>query len=260
MTTTTNGTALTVVDKTQTASLTVYEPRSLDEAKSLATSFARSGLLSKAVDTPEKAFTLMAAGAELGLAPMAALRSLYIVEGRPVISADMMVGLVKRSPACLYWTTVDSTDTSCTVETHRRGEPQPVRRTFTKADAERAGLWGRDTWKRYPSTMLRHRAASALAREVYPDLLAGCYLPDEAEDIKAAPRVEVRPVMVQAEPLAADAVDWPARFLDAKTLVELDEVAAAFKATGINGETRKACAAAYKAQKATIEAGGEVVS
>jgi hypothetical protein len=40
-------------------------------------------------------------------------------------------------------------------------------------------LASKDNWRKQPGTMLRHRAAAALAREVYPDVTLGLYTPDE---------------------------------------------------------------------------------
>lgn len=160
-------------------------PRTLDEVARMAKMAHASGLAR--VASPEAAGVILLTGAELGLSPMQSLRGIYVIDGKPVLSADLMVAVVKRSDVCVYWRTVESTDTSCTVETQRDREPAPARKTWTRADAERAGLLGKKPWQQYPSDMLRHRAAAALAREVYPDLLLGLYTPDEIEPIADAP-------------------------------------------------------------------------
>lgn len=124
--------------------------------------------------------TIMA-GHELGLEPMAALRGMYVVKGRPVLSADTMVAVVLRSGKAQYFENVESTAERATYATKRVGSEREQRTTFTIDDARTAGLSG-DNWKKYPAAMLRARAKAVLARDVYPDVLAGCYETDEARD------------------------------------------------------------------------------
>jgi hypothetical protein len=58
------------------------------------------------------------------------------------------------------------------------------------ADAQRAGLVKEDSgYRKHPSSMLRARASSNLARMVYPDVLSGCYLPDEIDEIRTPEQV-----------------------------------------------------------------------
>ncbi len=93
-----------------------------------------------------------------------------------------MAALCKsRSDVCLYFRMVESTDKVARYETHRRGEPVPTPMAFTWEDATRAGVTGKDNWKRYPAAMLRARCITALARAVYPDLAMGVYDPDEVD-------------------------------------------------------------------------------
>jgi hypothetical protein len=121
---------------------------------------------------------------------MQSLRGIYVVNGRPVLSADLLVAIVRRSGLCESWRTVESTATTCTIETLRRGETAPARKTWTADDARRASLAGKGTWGAYPAQMLRHRCAADLAREVYPDVVLGLYAPEEfgAEDPSGTPR------------------------------------------------------------------------
>jgi hypothetical protein len=174
-------------------------PRSADEAYSFAERALRSGLLSNEIRSPEAAFTVLVTGMELGLQPMQALRGIHVIKGKAVLSADLIVALVKRSEVCEYFRLVKTTAEFATYETKRKGEPEPTPYTFTREMAKRAGLTG-GNHDRYPETMLRHRCAAALARMVYPDVVLGIYEESEGEEIKReeerrpAPRVEVLPV------------------------------------------------------------------
>jgi hypothetical protein len=173
-------------------------PTTVAELKELATIAINSGLLSRELQGKgaQAAFIIIATGMELGLSPMQALRGIHVVEGKPVLSADLLVALVKRSGACEYFRLVESTPERATYETLRKGEPKPTPLTWTMEDARRANLVGRQNWKAHPAAMLRARCAAALARAVYPDLLLGVYEESEGEEIAAS--AAPRPTTVEA--------------------------------------------------------------
>lgn len=164
-----------------------------DAAEKIATKLSKSSLLPSAVrGKPADLSVILLTGHELGLSPMQALRSIHVVEGRPVLSADLLVGLCKKHPACKYFRLIESTDEKATYETQREGEPEPTRITWTIQQATKAGLTSRHNWKAHPAAMLRARAAAALARAVYPDVAMGIYDEDEAaEFIDAGGGVQV---------------------------------------------------------------------
>ncbi len=179
----------------------VFMPRTMGEAWKLSETFHESGLLPRGVSSPAAAFTIIATGAELGLSPMASLRSIHIIEGKPVLSAALIAGIVQRRPdLCEGFALVESSETIATYETTRRGQT-PVRMSFTIEQAQRAGLTGKDIWRKYPHAMLRARASAELARAVYPDVVGGLYDPDEIPGAEVR-TVEPRPV-VQSPPQQA---------------------------------------------------------
>lgn len=158
--------------------------RNIDDVERLARIAVASNYT--ACRRPEEAAFLLMTGRELGLSPMQSLRGIYVVSGKPVLSADLMVAAVRRSGLCESWRVVESTPQRCEIETLRKGETVPARRVWTMDDAKRAGLAGKGTWAAYPTVMLRHRCAADLARQEYPDVLLGLYDPDEMD---AAPAV-----------------------------------------------------------------------
>jgi hypothetical protein len=130
---------------------------------------------------------------------MASLRGIYEVSGRPVLAADMMVAVVRRSGLCESWRVVESSPTTVTITTKRKGESESESCTWTIEDAKRAGCGGQ-TWQRFPRQMLSHRCAAELARRVYPDVLLGLYTPDElgSDDAPASEREVVVSEVAQA--------------------------------------------------------------
>ena len=122
-----------------------------------------------------------------------------------MLSADGLVGVVLGRGIAEYFACIDESETSVTYETKRIGSPHPQRCTWTIQDANRAGLGG-DNWKKYPRAMLKARCKAALARDVYPDVLAGCYEEDEGREI-AQRATSAPPARVEPEPVDAEVVE-----------------------------------------------------
>lgn len=157
-----------------------YEPTSIGEAMRLAGLLVASRLIPKSITTPEAAFVVMATGRELGLTTMQSFRTIHVIDGKPSLSADLILGLVKTSTnVCSYFVLVESTDQIAKYKTQRIGEPSPTEMAFSIADAKKAGIADKDNWRKYPAAMLRARAITQLARAVYPDIVMGLYDPDE---------------------------------------------------------------------------------
>src|SRR5687768_16369102 len=111
---------------------TALVPTSLAEAKELAVTYAKSSLLPADLRGKEAdVFVTIMAGHELGLASMAALRSIHIVKGKPILSADGMVAVSLSSGLAEYFSCVEADATHATYVTQRRGAPLPTRLTFT---------------------------------------------------------------------------------------------------------------------------------
>jgi hypothetical protein len=155
----------------------------MPNAMGLATTLSKSALIPVALrGKPGDVLVVLLTGQELGLGAMQALRSIHVVDGKPSLSADLMVGLCqRRRDVCEYFMCKETTPTRATYVTKRAGDPQPTELSWTLEQAKQAGLAGRGTWSKYPDAMLRARCASALARLVYPDLLGGVYDSDSDE-------------------------------------------------------------------------------
>lgn len=135
---------------------------------------APSGMIPTALGKkPENVLAVVLAGAELGLAPMASIRGLTLINGKVGMASDLMAAIVLKSGAAEYFRCTETTDKKATFTTKRKGQPEQAL-SFTIEQAEKAFLKG-DNWKKYPEAMLRARAQSALARLVFPDVLFGVY-------------------------------------------------------------------------------------
>lgn len=176
-------------------------PTDMDSAYRLAKAVCMAGMAPKGLDTPEKAMVAIMHGLEIGLTPMAALQRIAVVNGRPTIWGDGAIGLVRGSGACEYVAERiegqgDNMVAIC--EAKRRGEREPIVRTFSVADAKRAGLWNKQgPWQQFPSRMLAMRARAFCLRDGFADVLGGLYLKEEVEDtVNAAAPPPPPPVLV----------------------------------------------------------------
>ncbi len=177
--------------------------RTLD---AIAARLYKAGVFPRTVQNADVAFAVILAGYELGFAPMASVRGITLVNGKVSLGADATVAACARHrDVCGYFSCVTSTDKRAEYVTHRVGAPAPVTLSYTIEQAQRAGLTSNATWRTHTEAMLRARCAAALARSVYPDLVAGVYDPDEAAEIRGdhATATDVRPATdVKPEPVA----------------------------------------------------------
>lgn len=157
----------------------------------------RSGFLPPALDTPEKVITVALTGREIGVPMMQAVRGIHVIEGKPSISAELMLSLAYQNIRGFKLKIDMSTEQACRVTASRPGH-DPVTISFSIGEAERAGLTQKANWKRYPAAMLRARCISAVLRVVAPDACRGFHTPDE---YGAAERDQEIEAMEQLKPV-----------------------------------------------------------
>lgn len=135
----------------------------------------------------EKAFVIISAGAEIGIAPFAAITGIALIQGKPVIGAGILAGLVKAHPKYDYQ--VKQLDDDACVLTFFQEGKEIGESSFTMDDAKRAGLAGKDVWKNYPRNMLFARAISNGVVFYTPDVTTTrVYTEGELDEITPAPR------------------------------------------------------------------------
>lgn len=149
----------------------------------------------------------IATGRELGIGDMESLRSIYVVDGKPTLSSELLVKLIRRRGHSIRG---DFNAETVTAKGKRGDNGDEMTVTWTMAMAERAGLAKKDNWRKYPEAMLWARAASQLARMLFPDVLAGVsYTPDEAEMTDEDKILEATAVTIPAGPPIDDSEPEP---------------------------------------------------
>jgi hypothetical protein len=145
---------------------------------------------------PASCMLAIQCGAEIGLAPLQALQSIAVVNGRPAVYGDAAMALVKASHVCEYVTESvegDGEQMVATCTAKRRGYPSATVSRFTVADAKKASLWGKTgPWSQYPKRMLQMRARGFALRDAFPDVLKGLVTAEEAQDYPEAPATVAR--------------------------------------------------------------------
>jgi len=125
-------------------------------------------------------------GLELGLSPMQSLQGVAVINGKPTVYGDSMLGLCYASGLMEEFKvnvqgTGDTRGAVCTIK--RRGVENTIVRAFTIADAKKAKLWGRSgPWTQYPERMLEMRARGFALRDAFADVLRGVISAEEAQD------------------------------------------------------------------------------
>jgi len=226
----------------------------------LAEILAASKLLPRALsNNPEGVFTVIAAGRELGLTAMQSIRSIHVFDGKPILSADLMLALCLRSAVCERFQLIESTDKVATYEAKRAGQ-EPVRMSWTIEQAKVAKLTSKDNWQCHPAAMLRARCIAATARAVFPDLMLGVYETDEIAPATQAripqpARVQVETFDATEEPAGPSPIDSAlASFEAATSLEELSKARADFAALKLRTDdaTKATLRAAYDAANARL--------
>lgn len=143
-------------------------------------------------------------GQDLGLSPMQAIQGIYVVNGKPQMSAQLWIALARRAGHRI--SVLDHTVTACTVEIKRGDTGEEHRETFTIEDAQRAKLAGKDVWLQYPKRMLLARAVSDCCRFICPEIAFGFYAEGDDFTDTPDPITTVEPV-AETEVIDADVVD-----------------------------------------------------
>ena len=167
--------------------------------KLAATSFVPQSLRGK----PGDIAAAILAGSELGLKPMATLKSIDIIQGTPALRAHAMRAVVQQQGHEIEL--VESTDTRCVMRGRRKGSETWQTVEWTVDRARLMGLLGKDQWKKNPKGMLVARATGELSRLIASDALHGmAYVSEELEGTVHAD------VVPQKAPLSVAALTAPA--------------------------------------------------
>lgn len=131
----------------------------------------------------EGVYAIVAKAKSVGVSPLDALNGgMYYVQGKVEMTAAMMNQMI-RGGRHKHSITKDkrSNETICILHGKRADNGDTWTESFSIDDAKKAGIY-RNQWLKYPKDMLFARALSRLARQLFPDVIKGCYVQGEISD------------------------------------------------------------------------------
>ena len=169
----------------------------------------------------EGIFAIVEKARSVGVNPTAALNGgMYYVQGKVEMGAAMMNELI-RGGQYKHSISKDrkSDDTICILHGKRADNGDTWTESFSVKDAKTAGIY-RNQWLKYPRDMLFARALSRLARQLFPDVIHGCYVFGE---ISESPSFDAPVNCIPEEAVVKD-VEIHVDYLSEKEAEELDKL------------------------------------
>ena len=169
--------------------LTLFEKDNVDKIVKAATMFAKSSIVPRHLcGKVEDIFAVIVMGNELGIPAMQSINSICMIQGRPCLSTQLMVALVRsKFKTCKITYKMDEVNKTVTCTVYRdftpdNNEPDFVS-TWNMEKVSAMGLAGRDQYKKQHMNMMKWRSTSEALRTVFPDALMGLMTTEEFKDV-----------------------------------------------------------------------------
>lgn len=172
--------------------------------------FAKSQLVPASLrGKPHDIAIVLQIGFELDIPPMQSLNSIDVIQGKPAISPQLMIALIRSKVPSAVIEFRETTDSKAVVFMARSREQasEGYTATWDDAKARPMGLLDKDNYKKQKGTMYRWRAVSEAARMIFPDVIKGLYLDIEVRDM---PSTEDKASKVQAKVMGEPAIETTA--------------------------------------------------
>ena len=159
-----------------TTAISTHRETPMNELAANGDQAVKTGMLPDHIKTGWQFAVIAATGHELGMQPMRAIRSLAMVKGKVVESADSQLARFKAAGGRSQFEVLDETKAVLHL-IHPNGDKHTE--SFTIEDAKRAGLSSNSNYSKFPKAMLRSRAITAGLKSVGWEGAVGAYDPDE---------------------------------------------------------------------------------
>ena len=152
--------------------------QTFDDVERAARAMAASGFFPDSKQAAQAVVKVLA-GRELGFGAFASMTGVAVIQGKPVVGANLTAAAIKQTGKYNY-RVIKHTEQECEIEFFENGQSVGIS-AFTMNDAKAAGLTNKDNWKKYPRNMLFARAISNGQKWYAPDVYNGVtvYTPDE---------------------------------------------------------------------------------
>ena len=162
----------------------------------LAKKVFQSGLFPDSVNNEAQALVILLTGKELGIGPMASLRTIHVIDGKAGLAADLMVALVKKRGIGRFEYDRDQEKGYCKLTATRTDTGETYVAIWDRERVERSGInKGREgkikhNWAAHEPTQLKHRCDSEACRALWPDVILNLYTHEELDEIKGVQILE----------------------------------------------------------------------
>ena len=197
---------------------------SFQDMHRMAVAIAKSNLFG--VKDPDQALSLMMIAQADGIHPATVARDYSIIQGQAAKKAEAILRDYQRSGGRVEWH--ERTDTACSATFHHPAA-SPLRVDWNMERAAKAGLAGKDNWKKYPRAMLHARCVSEGCRATAPGSTGGMYTPEEVQDFDPPPADAVPINQAVAEAVAAPTPEEVEAHINSMDVATLPALKAAFE-------------------------------
>ena len=192
-------------DKGQEIIISKAEPTSLREMEAVAQRFTASNMFSDAKNKAV-AFVKIKAGQELGLPAFQSMTEIFMIKGKPTLSANIKAALLKK--AGYTYKLVWDKQEACAITLFTKNGQELGTETFSIEDAKKAGVFNSNpNWTKYPRNMLFARCISNVVRWHAPEVATGFYDPEEMTSAYNVDPVEPSTVEIVDAVEIVDSVD-----------------------------------------------------
>ena len=172
----------------------------LAELREMASIMSGSGMFG--VKDATQAMALMFIAQAEGRHPATIAQEYDVIQGRPALKSQATLARFQAAGGSIRW--LRRSDSECAaVLSHPQGGDCEI--AWNLERASKAGLTGKDNWKKFPAQMLAARVVAEGVRAVFPACLNGLYIAEEVQDMEPrTPEYSVQPP-ASASPAQASA-------------------------------------------------------
>jgi hypothetical protein len=191
----------TVMTLTKTMASLADWAAELTAASTLAEALCRTSFVPEHFrGKPMEAAAAILTGFEVGLSPLAALRSIFVIKGTPGMYAKTMVAIVTAAGHEVW--VEEQSDDRVVVKGRRKGSDRVVETMWDRARVEKAKLTSNAKYQETPQQMMVARGQAEVCRLVAPDALLG--IPYSGEELEDLPPIQAGPATVGQRVTAAE--------------------------------------------------------
>lgn len=208
-----------VADEIRLAGANYYNPVVWQGMTNLAKVLIDAGACPVGLKTQAQVMVALQAGREVGLSPINALNSFYIVKGKVAIYGDSAIAVVLRDGHQIDWGKCDGS--SANVKITRGDNKKSMEATFTFQEAENKKLTTyadgskNPFWQKYPENMLKFKAFGSIARFIVADSLRGMSIKEELEGSSIDAQIveeipqNIAPVKTEDKAISGEVINAP---------------------------------------------------